>query len=114
MDESTAPDYGGGTEDLIHSVKIEHVEMVYLSHIHIMYLMMFIFLISVKKDAHSCIPGHAGVALVLLSKTEGPHINFQKALCTQGFFRAPPSKMREPYSNHLVCPSVCPSVHTSL
>ena len=24
--------------------------------------------------------------------------------------RAPPSKMREPYSNHLVCPSVCPSV----
>ena len=28
--------------------------------------------------------------------------------------RAPPSKMREPYSNHFVCPSVCPSVHTLL
>ena len=24
--------------------------------------------------------------------------------------RVPPSKMREPYSNHFVCPSVCPSV----
>ena len=46
MDESTAPDEGGGAEDLIHSVKIEHVEMVCLSHIHIMYFMMFIFLIS--------------------------------------------------------------------
>ena len=28
--------------------------------------------------------------------------------------RAPPSKMREPYSNHFVCPSVCPSVRLSV
>ena len=32
------------------------------------------------------------------------------SLFTAILIRAPPSKMREPYSNHSVCLSVCPSV----
>ena len=77
-----------------------HVSSFFMSSLHV------IRLLSKKFWKYKCILRYRLNHFFL-------HLTCNEALDTVCIIRAPPSKMREPYSNHCVClsvrPSVCPS-----